>query len=220
MLEGIVADADARISDLPLLTEEERHLLVEEWNATASEYPKDKCLHDLFAEQAAKTPEAVAVVYEDSELTYGELDRRSNQLAHYLRQLGVGPDVIVGLCVERSLEMVVGLLGILKAGGAYLPLDPSYPAERLAYMLSDAKAPVLIAQAALVDQLPVHDGQVVRIDTDWNEIATRPASAPHTTTLPDNLAYVIYTSGSTGKPKGVVTTHRNVIRLVQTPITS
>ena len=125
---------------------------------TTAEYPRDKCLHELFAEQAAKTPDAVAVVYEDGELRYAELDRRANQLAHHLRKLGVGPEVIVGLCVERSLEMVVGLLGILKAGGAYLPLDPGYPAERLAYMLADARAAVVVTQAALAGQIPGHDG--------------------------------------------------------------
>ena len=143
MLEGIVADPDARIGDLPLLSEAERHRVLVEWNDTAAEYPRDKCLHELFAEQAARVPDAVAVVYEESELSYGELEQRSNQLAHYLRGLGVGPEVMVGLCVERSLEMVVGLLGILKAGGAYLPLDPGYPADRLAYMLEDARASLL-----------------------------------------------------------------------------
>jgi amino acid adenylation domain-containing protein len=211
LLEGIVANPYARIGELPLLGDAERRQLLVEWNDTAADYPKDKCLHELFTEQAGKTPDAVAVVYEDSELSYGELDRRSNRLAHYLRGLGVGPDVIVGLCVERSVEMVIGLLGILKAGGIYLPLDPSYPAERLGYMLADAKAPVVVTQTRLLAQLPEHDACVVQIDADWAEIATRPASAPHSTTLPDSLAYVIYTSGSTGKPKGVMSTHGGII---------
>ena len=179
LLEGIVADPDARIGELPLLSEAERHRVLVEWNDTAREYPRDKCLHELFAEQAARVPDAVALVYEESELSYGELEQRSNQLAHYLRGLGVGPEVIVGLCVERSLEMVVGLLGILKAGGAYLPLDPGYPGERLAYMLEDARASVVVTQAALLAQLPEHDARVVRIDTDWNAIATQPVTAPH-----------------------------------------
>jgi amino acid adenylation domain-containing protein len=185
-----------------------------EWNDTAAEYPKDKCLHELFAAQAARTPDAVAVVYEDRHLTYGELERRSNQLAHHLRGLGVGPEVIVALCIERSLEMVIGLLGILKAGGAYLPLDPSYPQERLAYMLTDARTPVLVTQAALVAQLPAHGARVVRLDVDRDEIAAHPVTAAVSGTQPDNLAYVIYTSGSTGKPKGAMITHACVARLL------
>ena len=211
LLEGIVADPHARIGELPLLGEAERHRILVEWNATAADYPDDKCLHEVFGKQAAKTPDAIALVYEASALSYGELDRRSNQLAHYLRGLGVGPDVIVGLCVERSVEMVIGLLGILKAGGAYLPLDPSYPGDRLAYMLADAKAPVLVTQTRLLAQLPAHDARVVRLDADRDAVATQPATAPHSATLPENLAYVIYTSGSTGQPKGVTGTHRAIV---------
>ena len=203
LLAGIVASPGGRLSELPLLGEAERHRLLVEWNDTAAEYPHDKCLHELFGAQAERTPDAVAVVFEEQQLTYAELERRANQLAHHLRGLGVGPEVVVGLCIERSLEMVVGLLGILKAGGAYLPLDPSYPQERLAYMLTDARAPVLVTQAALVEQLPEHDACVVQLDADWAEIATQPTSAPASGAKPDNLAYVIYTSGSTGKPKGV-----------------
>jgi amino acid adenylation domain-containing protein len=219
LLEGIVADPDARIGELPLLGEKERHRVLVEWNATAADYPHDKCLHELFAEQAAKTPDSVALIYEDQQISYGELDRRSNRLAHYLRGLGVGPDVIVGLCVERSAEMVVGLLGILKAGGAYLPLDPGYPGGRLTYMLSDAKAPVLVTQTRLLAQLPGHDARVVRLDADWKEIAIQPATAPHRVTLPDNLIYVIYTSGSTGRPKGVTGTHRAVVNRLHWDVT-
>ena len=214
LLEGIVAAPEARLSDLPLLSALERHRLVEEWNATAAEYPSGKCLHELFEEQAARTPEAVAVVYEDAQLTYEELDRHSNQLAHHLRGLGVGPEVVVGLCVERSLEMVVGLLGILKAGGAYLPLDPSYPLDRLAYMVSDAKAPVVVIQQHLVDQLPLQDRHVVRIDADWPQIALQPETAPVNTSCPANLAYVIYTSGSTGRPKGVMVAHGSLVNFL------
>ena len=150
-----------------------------------------------------------------SEISYGELDRRSNRLAHHLGKLGVGPEVVVGLCVERSLEMVVGLLGILKAGGAYLPLDPNYPAERLAYMLADARAPVLLTQAGLVDRLPAHDAKVLRLDADWDAIERCPATAPASGAQPDNLAYVIYTSGSTGQPKGVMVEHERVARLLK-----
>src|SRR5262249_35257332 len=155
------------IGEMQLLGQAERHSVIEDWNATAATYPKDRCIHELFGEQAAKTPDAVAVVYQDSALTYGELDRRSNQLAHYLRGLRVGPATVVGLCVERSLEMVIGMLGILKAGGAYLPLDPNYPSERLAYMVGEARAPVVVTQARAADQLPEHDAQVVQIDLDW-----------------------------------------------------
>jgi len=210
LLEGIVAAPESPISELPLLSAAERHRLLVEWNATAAAYPREKCVHELFAAQAARTPEAVAVVFEDRQLSYGELDRRSNQLAHHLRGLGVGPETVVGLCVERSLEMVVGLLGILKAGGAYLPLDPRYPRERLAYMLADACCLVVVTQAGLTAQLPQHEGAVVCLDAAWAEIARQPASAPASGAGPDNLAYVIYTSGSTGKPKGVMVRHGGV----------
>jgi len=209
LLEGVVGSPDCHLSDLALLSGAERHQLVTEWNDTAADYPSDKCLHELFAEQAAKTPEAVALVFEDHQLSYGELNRRSNQLAHHLRSLAVGPEVVVGLCVERSVEMVVGVVGILKAGGAYLPLDPSYPRERLGYMLCDAHVPVLVTQAGLADVLPADDAEVVRLDMDRVEIAGEPATMPAGALHPDNLAYVIYTSGSTGKPKGVMGTHRN-----------
>jgi len=203
LLEGIVRSPSARLSELPLMDAVERNRLVDESNATAVDYPQHLCLHELFALQAMRTPEAAAVVYETEQLTYGELDRRSNQLAHHLRGLGVGPEVVVGLCVDRSLEMVVGLLGILKAGGAYLPLDPNYPADRLEYMLQDTKTPVVVMKAELASQLPAHEGCVVRIDADWDKIALRPETGAVNTACPGNLAYVIFTSGSTGKPKGV-----------------
>ena len=151
------------------------------------------------------------MVFEETSLTYDELDAHSSQLAHHLRALGVGPEVVVGLCVERSLEMLVGLLGILKAGGAYLPLDPDYPPERLAFMLADAGAPVLVTQSALLDRLPLHNARIVQLDADWPAIATRPASAPAAFLHPQHPAYVIYTSGSTGTPKGVVVTHAGIL---------
>jgi amino acid adenylation domain-containing protein len=216
LLEGIVCDADRRLSALPLLTTAERHRLAVEWNDTAAAYPSDKCLHELFAAQAARTPDAVAVTYEDRCLSYGELDRRSNQLAHYLRGLGVGPEIVVGLCVERSPEMVIGLLGILKAGGAYLPLDPSYPPERLGYMVADAAAPILVTQASLVEQLPRCDARLVSVDADWEEIARQRQELPASGACAENLAYVIYTSGSTGKPKGAMIRHCAVVNLLFT----
>ena len=206
LLEAATAAPERAIGSLDILSADERRTILRDWNDTAHPVAP-ATVAELFAAQAARTPAAVAVVFGDSELSYGELDARANQLAHHLRGLGVGPEVIVGLCVERSLEMIVGLIGILKAGGAYLPLDPSYPADRLGFMLEDAGAAVLVTQAALRDRLPAHGGAIVRLDTDWPVIARNRTTAPATRLLPHNTAYVIYTSGSTGKPKGVGVTH-------------
>ena len=212
LLEGAVADPERAIGRLDILGADERHTILREWNATARAVP-GATLPELFAAQVARTPEADAVVFEDERLSYGELDARSSRLAHHLRGLGVGPEVVVGLCIERSLAMLVGLLGILKAGGAYLPLDPDYPPERLAFMLADAGAPVLLTRAALRAHLPAHDAHVVCLDADWPAIAQQPATAPATNLAPQHPAYVIYTSGSTGTPKGVAVTHQNVVNL-------
>ena len=214
LLEAVVAAPQSRLSRLEILGAEERRQQLIDWNATARAYPADKCIHELLEEQAARAPEAVAVVFEDQVLTYGELNRRANQLAHCLIEQGVGPEVVVGLCLERSADMVVGLLGILKAGGAYLPLDPSYPPERLAYMLSDAGVTVLVTQEALATVAGPFEGAVVRLDVDHERIERQPPTAPPVLTVPENLAYVIYTSGSTGNPKGVAVNHRNVANLV------
>ena len=211
LLEGAVADPGRAISALDILSAAERRVLLHDWNATARALPS-ATLPELFAAQAARTPEAVAVVGEDETLSYGELEARANRLAHHLRGLGVGPEVVVGLCVERSAAMVVGLLGILKAGGAYLPLDPSYPAERLGFMLADAGAPVLVATAALADALPAHSARLVRLDADADAIARHPAAAPPLALDPHHPAYVIYTSGSTGQPKGVVVSHGGIVQ--------
>jgi nonribosomal peptide synthetase DhbF len=208
---ALASDSTTSIGQLPLLTENERRLVVTEWNATRAEYPREKCLHELIAEQARRTPEAPAVVYDDQLLSYAELEVRANQLAQHLRRLGVGPDVVVGLYIERSLAMVVALLGILKAGGAYLPLDPEYPPDRLAFMLADAQVPVLLTVEGLAQSLPSHGARVVRLDADWPQIASLPASVPESGVAPSNLAYVIYTSGSTGKPKGVMNQHGAVV---------
>src|SRR5262245_13408568 len=211
-----IQDPDRPIGRIDFLDPAERHTILREWNATARAVPA-ATLPELFAAQVAKTPHATAAVFEGSTLTYGELDARANRVAHHLRGLGVGPEVVVGLCVERSLEMLIGLLGILKAGGAYLPLDPGYPRERLGFMLSDACAPVLVTQAHLRGRLPAHGGHVVCLDADADAIAQHPASAPASEVEPRNAVYVTYTSGSTGTPKGVVVTHHNVVRLVKRP---
>ncbi|MHC0062943.1 amino acid adenylation domain-containing protein [Nostoc sp. UIC 10890] len=214
LLKAIVANPRMGISELPLLSSAERHQLLVEWNDTQVDYPQDLCIHQLFEKQVEKTPDAVAVVYENQQLTYGELNIRANQLAHYLRSLGVGVDVLVGLCVERSLEMIVGLLGILKAGGAYLPLDPEYPQERLSFMLQDAQVKVLLTQEKLVKSLTQHQSRVVCLDTDWQSISQANQDNLNSTVSSENLSYIIYTSGSTGTPKGVIVTHQAVNRLV------
>ncbi len=213
LIESILAKPDSSLGDLGFLTEPERHQLLVEWNVTEAEYPRDKCIHQLFEAQVERTPGAVAVVYEGKELTYAELNARANRLAHYLRAQAVGPEVLVGICIDRSLEMVVGMLGILKAGGAYVPIDPSYPQERIAYLLADAKAEVLLSQERYLAHLPEDHAQVICLDRDWPVIGEQPATNLSFTSTPSNVAYVIYTSGSTGKPKGVQITHHNVRRL-------
>ena len=214
LLEGIVTNPDQRIGELPLLTAAERHQLLVEWNDTQADYPKDKCIHQLFEEQVERTPDAIAVVFEDKQLTYRELNAQANQLAHYLLKLGVGPEVPVGICVERSLEMMVGLLGILKAGGAYVPLDPAYPKERLVFMLEDSRVLVLLTEAKLIADLPEAKAHVVRLDGDWGKIAAEHEHNPASAVTFENLAYLIYTSGSTGKPKGTFIFHSSLLNLL------
>ena len=210
LLEGVLADIDQHLADLPLLSECERHQLLD-WNQTQVEYPKNRCLHELIEEQAERTPNAIAVIFEDKQLTYGQLNERANQLARYLQGLGVGPDTLVGICIERSLEMVVGLLGILKSGGAYVPLDPEYPKERLAFMLADAGSPILLTHSGLQGSLPVHSSKVVRLDADWPRIAAADVGNVTSRVKAEHLAYVIYTSGSTGRPKGAMNTHVAIV---------
>ncbi len=213
ILENIVTAPEQRLSDLSLLTAGESQQLLVEWNQTQVEYPQQQqCLHQLFEQQVEHQPEAIAVAYEDQQLTYRQLNERANQLSHYLQRLGVGPEVLVGICVERSLEMVIGLLAILKAGGAYVPLDPSYPAERVRYMLEDAGTTVLLTQQRLVFSLPAHHATVVCLDADWEAIAQScSTSSPSHKATPGSLAYMIYTSGSTGQPKGAMTTHAAIV---------
>ncbi len=206
LLEGAVAAPDAPWTSLPLMGEAETRRVRDEWSTGGSAAPAPRCVHELFAEQAERRPDAVALVHGEEEVTYAELHRRSDALAHALVARGVGPDVRVGVCVERSPELVVGLLGILKAGGAYVPLDPGYPAERLAYMLEDAGVPVLLTQERLVERLPEFGGAVVLLDVEEEGAA----AAPGARVTPDHLAYVIYTSGSTGQPKGTEVPHRAI----------
>lgn len=211
LLEGIVANPQQRVAELPLLRSRERHQLLVEWNDTQVDYPQDKCIHQLFEEQVEKTPDAIAVVFQEQQLTYRELNSKANQLARYLQTLGVKPEVLVGICVERSLEMVVGIFGILKAGGAYLPLDPTYPAERLAFMLEDARVPVLLTQSSLKEKLPKTTAQVVCLDIEAELLSQYHSENLSSGVMPANLAYVIYTSGSTGKPKGTLIIHQGLL---------
>ncbi len=207
LLQSFVVDPQQLLVAVPLTTATERHQLLVEWNQTTADYPRDQCLHQLFEEQVSLTPNAIALVFEQQRITYQDLNQRANQLAHHLQSLGVAPDVLVGICVERSVEMVVGLLGILKAGGAYVPLDPAFPLERLSYMLSDSQLTILVAHQALVPLFPEYQAQVVRIDTDWASISQMSTQNPSSVVNVDHLAYILYTSGSTGKPKGVQIQH-------------
>jgi amino acid adenylation domain-containing protein len=213
LLIGIVTDPDRSIATLPILPSHEQQLLTS-WNQTQTDYPQVS-IQQLFEQQVKLRPNAVAVVFAGQELTYQELNVRSNQLARYLQTKGVGADVLVGICIDRSVEMVVGLLGILKAGGAYVPIDPSYPVERLTFMLADTQLKIILTQSQLVKKLPTHQAEVICLDTEWGKI--QPHSLENLTCQinPDNLAYVMYTSGSTGQPKGVNVTHRGVVRLVK-----
>ncbi|MEO6091196.1 MAG: amino acid adenylation domain-containing protein, partial [Umezawaea sp.] len=218
VLAAFAADPLQAVGALPLLPEAERRLVVEEWNRTGAAYPRHACVHELFEAQVERTPDAVAVVFgEEEALSYAELNRRANRLAHHLRERGVGPDARVAICVERSPEMVAGVLGVLKAGGAYVPLDPSYPADRLRSMLQDSAPGVVLTQTSIVAAqeglFSGVDAEVLALDApSWEEqAATNPERAGLT---PGHLAYVIYTSGSTGTPKGVMVAHRNVANLV------
>jgi amino acid adenylation domain-containing protein len=210
-LKNIAENTDKRISEIELLDEEERHKLLYEFNDTYAEYPKNKTIHELFEEQADKTPDNIAVVYEDSQLTYRELNERANQLARVLREKGVVPDSIVGIMVERSLEMIIGIMGILKAGGAYLPIDPEYPKDRIEYMLEDSGAGILLTQKHLRGKT-AFKGEVIELDDE--QLYTGNSSNLETVNSTDNLAYVIYTSGSTGKPKGVMIEHKSVMNIL------
>jgi amino acid adenylation domain-containing protein len=211
LLEGVVANPEQRISELPLLTKRERAQLLGEWNETEAEYRAGKCIHELFEEQVQKSAAEIALISEKAKLTFGELNSRANQLAHFLKKRGVGPEVLVGVCIERSIEMVVGLLAILKAGGAYVPLDPSHPTERISFMLHDSGARLLLTQQHLGETLASWDGETIYVDSEWPEIARASVENPANTASVANAAYVLYTSGSTDRPKGVVSAHRGSI---------
>ena len=220
LLTGMVAQPDTAVAQLPMLTPTEREQLLVAWNRSDLNFEPQECIHEQVARQAAQTPHAPALTFEEQTLTYQQLNERANQLAHFLQQQGVQPDDLVALYLERSLEMVIAILGVLKAGGAYLPMDTAYPEDRLAFMLEDAKPVALLTQESLVagdnSQFTIHDSQfTIKLDTDWPQIATHPTTNPTSAVRPHNRAYVIYTSGSTGKPKGVLVTHYNVMRLMQ-----
>src|SRR6185369_16977973 len=225
LLTSVVSNPGQHISELGLLSSDERRQLLVEWNDTRVAFANDKCVHELFEEQVSRTPNAVAVTYEDTELPYSELNARVNQLAHRLKSAGVGPEVPVGVLLERSLETIVTLLAIFKAGGAYVPLDPTYPRERLRFMLEDAQPRVLLTQPALLSILPETEAEVLCVDergqatlpdlfiprTSQKRTSQEEGLAP----AAGNLAYITYTSGSTGQPKGVQVLHRGVVRLVK-----
>jgi hypothetical protein len=214
LLEGIVANPRARLADLPLLARTERQTLVEDWNDTAADYPQGNCAYELIAAQAARTPDRIAASQGNRSLTYRELDQRSNQLARCLQRRGIGPESLVGICLERSPEMLVGILGILKAGGAYVPLAPGTPAERLAYMLEASQAKIVLTEQSLAGSFHTFAGQTIRLDADWPAIAAESSYPLPAASEPSNLAYVIFTSGSTGKPKGVEIEHRALVNFL------
>ena len=214
VLKEMVRDPEQRIREIELMSGSEREQVLVAWNETARAYPRDRTTHEMFEEQARRRPDAVAVVYEEQEVSYGELNRRANRLAHYLRRLGVGPEALVGICIDNCVETVVGFLGILKAGGAYLPLDPSCPAERLRLMLKDGEPLVIVTQERFLGVLPEFSGEIICLDRDRLLAEGESEENPPLQVRGENLAYVIYTSGSTGRPKGICITHRAINRLV------
>ncbi|NKI72809.1 AMP-binding protein, partial [Collimonas pratensis] len=215
LVQALEKAPDSALHMVEVLSPAECQQQLVDWNDTALDYPRELTIHQLFEAQVRGTPDHVALVFEERQMTYAELNAQANRLAHYLRERGVGPDVLVGICVERSLEMVVGLLAILKAGGAYVPLDPSYPQERLDYMLADAQPAALLTQSHLLLNLLTSGIATFCFDTQDDVLANYPASNPDNTTLPANLAYVIYTSGSTGKPKGIGIQHKNACAFIE-----
>ncbi len=213
LLKGVIARPQCRLSELPLLSDAERQMILVDWNRTETEYPREKCVHELFEAQVERMPDAIAVEFGKQTLTYHELNQRANRLAHHLRKLSVGPDVPVGICLERSLELIVAVVAVLKAGGVYVPMEASYPKERLNFMLTDSGVPVLLTQHRLLSRLPKSEN-VLCLDSDWELIARESRQNLPCVSRPGDLAYIIYTSGSTGAPKGVAVPHRAINRLV------
>ncbi|HEY9809170.1 MAG TPA: amino acid adenylation domain-containing protein [Halomicronema sp.] len=214
ILEDILANRNEPINSYQILTEAEIIQITQEWNNLSADYPKDKCLHQLIEEQVERTPEAIAVKFNDQSLTYRQLNNQANQLAHYLQKLGIGPEIRVGVCADRSLEIVIAFIAIFKAGGVYVPLDPTYPKDRLAYMIEDSNVPVLLTQTSLISQLPTTNSQLICLDELQDIISPESQENLITTTTPSNAAYLLYTSGTTGKPKAVVAEHKNLMNYI------
>src|ERR1043165_4759999 len=219
LLGGIAHNPDQAIRELPLLSAAEQQMMLHEWNATSAGY-EEACFHQLFERQAELTPTSTAAVFNDHSVSYTELNARSNQLARRLKKAGVGPETLVGVCIDRSIEMIVGVLGILKAGAAYVPLDPGYPHARLDFILKDTGVPVVVTQRKQLTKLPESSAQTVLLDDDWPAISEEPSDNLDTLVSPDNLAYVIYTSGSSGQPKGVMATHRGLANMIAAQIST
>jgi len=217
IINNVIQNSDCQLSEINLLTPEENHQLLIEWNQTEIAHPQ-LCLHQLFEQKVKENPEAVALIFEDEKLTYQELNNRANQLAHYLQEKGVTSEFLVGIFINRSFEMIIGILGIIKAGGAYIPLDPNYPPERIAYMMDDSAISLLLTQQSLVKLLPKNQAEILCLDTDWSKIANYSQENINPQVTPENLAYVIYTSGSTGKPKGVMNIHKGICNTIQSII--
>ena len=220
LLEGIVANPDQRISDLPLLTEAEKHRLLVEWNDTKTDYPNDQCIHRLFEEQVENTPEAIALVFEDQQLTYRELNNRANRLAHYLTTEGVQSETPVAIYLDRSIELAVALLAVLKAGGVYVPIDPSYPSDRVTFILHDVQAPFLVSTEALVSQLSLIGARTITLDTELQKLDRHDYPNPRMIVGSQSPSYILYTSGSTGTPKGVVMSHGALNNLISWQVTN
>lgn len=218
LLSAVVANPDQNLAELSLLSKSERQRLLVEWNDTSAEFSRDATIHELFEAQVARTPDAIAAEFQSARITYRELNARANQLARYLGKLGVGPEVLVGVCVERSLEMLISILAVLKAGGAYVPLDPIYPAERIAFMIEDAGLTLLLTQDRLVKDIPPSGARIIPVDADAEVIALESDQNPTIKVTPRNLAYIIYTSGSTGKPKGVAVEQRSLVNFIEAAV--
>jgi amino acid adenylation domain-containing protein len=211
LLESVTINPEANINELQILSDRVQQQILVEFNQTQATYPQEKCIHELFEEQVQQIPNNIAVVFDTEQITYNQLNTRANQLANYLQQIGILPGMLVGICVERSLEMIVGILGILKAGAAYVPIDATYPQERITWILENSQTPVLLTQQALQSKLATHSTRVICLDTDWEIITQQNPENPPKQITPNDLAYIIYTSGSTGKPKGVQITHSNLV---------